>query len=946
MAAAVDTHATREVQPTRRKRARATPRRAPEACATLISLNSNAVAPAEDVDAVSHGAKDSPTISARGDAPPPAKPKRARSATPPPAPRSRRATSTRSPFAAAGASEGWVLARIRRSLLDDTLDEGLRVATQAVADALAPALVRVWLSDQAPWIGELSRAGGQEIFPLMRLRASARSSGDIWSGAVNGATGGQDAPSSSGTFLGAAQPEAIVEIVAATRRPLVLLDAGNHPMAQSWLATCGETLPTLTALAAYPLQVRGQLLGVLVVGMSASPGAEELAALEAVADHCAVAAEHDRLLSYSRSQEALAQTVVRQAPVAVAVLTGADYVFALANPTFAQLLGAESGLRGRRLAEVVEGAERLRDGFRLDAVYTTGEPQAMIELPIHLDRGLTYWNVTSSPLPGRTTRVGGVLVAAVDVTRQVLERQRALESAEVAQERIGQMMALHATSLAVASQLGADPRELLADILRRSIILLNGRAGTVYVADWRVGELEVIVCEGLRGRYAGSRVRIGQGLAGQVARSGQGLIVDDMRLFPTSPAIYAGEAVSAVIAVPLIHHGSVVGVLDVLDDADRRTFTADDLWLLDLFAAQAAQAIENARNYVELERAYRAQRDLDRMKDDFIATASHELRTPLTGVQGFLDLLMEYPGSRDEPLAVEFLTKAAESAGELAELTERLLQTSRLDTGRVEIHHQPVHVRALVEAVLRAQADRLAVQNSRHELIADVPAHLWVSADPERLKEVLDNVIGNAIKYSPHGGSVRIGCVVEGGTKNGAPQVNTAEPRRESGHMVLEASDADRRGPAEDGALALTPLLAEEERLTLAARAVAVADQPTAQMSALPASASQRGANGALRVEQSADSSTTHSIDGYATITVTDEGMGIPTAERDRLFGRFARLDAARSSQIRGTGLGLYICRQVMEAMGGAIWLQDSAPGRGSTFALAVPLATPQSRDE
>ncbi|HEX9058187.1 MAG TPA: ATP-binding protein, partial [Ktedonobacterales bacterium] len=222
----------------------------------------------------------------------------------------------------------------------------------------------------------------------------------------------------------------------------------------------------------------------------------------------------------------------------------------------------------------------------------------------------------------------------------------------------------------------------------------------------------------------------------------------------------------------------------------------------------------------------------------------------------------------------------------------------------------------------------------------------WVSADPERLKEVLDNVIGNAIKYSPHGGSVRIGCVVEGGTENGALQVNAAEPSRESSQMVLDALDADRRGPVEDGALALTPLLAEEERLTLAARAVAVADQPTAQMSALPASASQRGANGALRVEQSADSSTTHSIDGYATITVTDEGMGIPTAERDRLFGRFARLDAARSSQIRGTGLGLYICRQVMEAMGGAIWLQDSAPGRGSTFALAVPLATPQSRDE
>ena len=81
-------------------------------------------------------------------------------------------------------------------------------------------------------------------------------------------------------------------------------------------------------------------------------------------------------------------------------------------------------------------------------------------------------------------------------------------------------------------------------------------------------------------------------------------------------------------------------------------------WLLDLFAVQAAQAAENARAYVELERAYRKQRDLDRLKDDFIATASHELRTPLTGVQGFLELLLDFR-LRDDPLAQEFAGHAA-----------------------------------------------------------------------------------------------------------------------------------------------------------------------------------------------------------------------------------------------------------------------------------------------
>ena len=147
---------------------------------------------------------------------------------------------------------------------------------------------------------------------------------------------------------------------------------------------------------------------------------------------------------------------------------------------------------------------------------------------------------------------------------------------------------------------------------------------------------------------------------------------------PTGPPSTTTKTSPRSSPCPLIHRGQVVGVLDVLDDAERRAFTDDDLWLLDLFAAQAAQAIENARTYVELERAYRKQRELDRMKDDFIATASHELRTPLTGVSGFLDLLLEYPGSRDEPLALEFLQKAAESAQELSDIAERLLQTSRL----------------------------------------------------------------------------------------------------------------------------------------------------------------------------------------------------------------------------------------------------------------------------
>jgi len=78
---------------------------------------------------------------------------------------------------------------------------------------------------------------------------------------------------------------------------------------------------------------------------------------------------------------------------------------------------------------------------------------------------------------------------------------------------------------------------------------------------------------------------------------------------------------------------------------------------------------------------------------------------------------------------------------------------------------------------------------------------------------------------------------------------------------------------------------------------------------------------------------------------VSDEGMGIAPGERSQLFGRFSRLDSARESQIRGTGLGLYICRQTMRTMGGDVWLATSAPGQGSVFAFALPAASPTDDD-
>ncbi|HLY31642.1 MAG TPA: GAF domain-containing sensor histidine kinase, partial [Ktedonobacterales bacterium] len=429
-------------------------------------------------------------------------------------------------------------------------------------------------------------------------------------------------------------------------------------------------------------------------------------------------------------------------------------------------------------------------------------------------------------------------------------------------------------------------------------------AGAIYVRNPRRNDLEVMVCQGLRGEYTGARVRVGEGLAGYVAETGQGQIVDDYRAFSYRTAIYEDEEFSAVIAAPLIHHGQVVGVLDVLDDAEKRAFADEDLWLLDLFAAQAAQAVENARTFVELESAYRKQRELDRLKDDFIATASHELRTPLTGVQGFLELLIDHVGADGDPTVIEFAQRSADSAQELADIAERLLQTSRLDTGSLEIHAGQVRLAPVVEDSLRMFRALQEAQGMTHTLSAEVPPELYVYADLGRLKEVLDNLISNAIKYSPQGGKV----IVRGGLARFDP----------TGAVSLVGADVSAGISAagiDERPTVVLPHLARSAEYPDAASDPAEAD-PTAPLPTMVETAMRQP---------------------FVVVTVSDEGMGIAPEERWRLFGRFARMDAARESQIRGTGLGLYICRQTMRAMGGDVWLASSMPGRGSVFAFALP---------
>src|SRR4029079_12369447 len=113
---------------------------------------------------------------------------------------------------------------------------------------------------------------------------------------------------------------------------------------------------------------------------------------------------------------------------------------------------------------------------------------------------------------------------------------------------------------------------------------------------------------------------------------------------------------------------------------------------------------------------------------------------------------------RDDPMALDFLSKAATSAEELAAIAERLLQTARLGYGPVEMHPNPVRLAPVVDEVLRFFRELEQAQGGSHELLAEVPPHVYLQTDLGRLKGVLDNLVGTAIKYSPHAGRILVRC--------------------------------------------------------------------------------------------------------------------------------------------------------------------------------------------
>ena len=209
---------------------------------------------------------------------------------------------------------------------------------------------------------------------------------------------------------------------------------------------------------------------------------------------------------------------------------------------------------------------------------------------------------------------------------------------------------------------------------------------------------------------------------------------------------------NAWAAIPLMVPGRVIGTLG-LSFRDPQKFPESDRSFILSMAHQTAQALERARLFESERTARREAEQASRAKDEFLAILSHELRTPLTTVLGWADLLkMTYSGGDDSiRFAIESLRA---SAATQARLIDDLLDVTRIITGKLSIEMRPCELTEVVR--IAAESMRLAAETKGVQLEIDALCCIDIDADPARLHQMVTNLVGNATKFTPAGGRIKV----------------------------------------------------------------------------------------------------------------------------------------------------------------------------------------------
>jgi len=248
------------------------------------------------------------------------------------------------------------------------------------------------------------------------------------------------------------------------------------------------------------------------------------------------------------------------------------------------------------------------------------------------------------------------------------------------------------------------------------------------------------------------------------ARLGRTLFVTDVRQDrrfgdPETASALAKMGVIAIAATPIRIGGRFAASLALVHTDRPREWTADDARLIDSVAHELRGAIAAAEAFEQQRAAVADLERLNRAKSDFVSIVSHEFRTPLTGIQGFSEMMQSEDLTLDEMR--EYAGDINKDAHRLNRMITEMLDLDKMESGRMEIHREAVDLNALVGEA----ADQMRPNAPRHPLSLRLdPMVGEVSADRDKLTQVMANLLSNAVKYSPDGGEIVVSTRVEGNT--------------------------------------------------------------------------------------------------------------------------------------------------------------------------------------
>jgi PAS domain S-box-containing protein len=390
---------------------------------------------------------------------------------------------------------------------------------------------------------------------------------------------------------------------------------------------------------------------------------------------------------------------------------------------------------GDRQREESEVLDRIRQGERVEHFETTRCRKDGTCFPVSL---------SMSPIRDDT----GTVIGASKIARDITERKRSVERAAFLAE-VGALLGSleYATTLKTVATMAVPA---IADWCAVDMLSDDRKLERLAVAH--VDPAKVEMARTLRARYEDASSPYS---AAQVVRTGTPAMLkeisDDMIVAGAHGdqeriAFVRSLGLRSYIIVPLTARGRTLGTLTLATAESGRTYTDDDFRLAQDLADRAALAADNARAYDEARAA-------NRLKDEFLATLSHELRTPLNAILGYARLL--HSGMMTPEKRAHAIQTVERNATSLTQIVEDILDVSRIISGKIRLNIQPVDLPQVVSNAVETVLPAADAKQIRVQTILD-PGAAPVSGDPDRLQQIVWNLVSNAVKFTPKHGVVQV----------------------------------------------------------------------------------------------------------------------------------------------------------------------------------------------